>query len=638
MGRWTRNERLSIILNELQSSVSPSTDELAEALSVTKRTIRNDVMLLNHDLKSAGEIQLTDGRYQLIIVNERTIQKAIREIGNMQTDWDTPGNRVKKLAVQLLDAEKPLLIDDLSEQLHVSRSTLNNDLRRLRVTFDGYDLHILGMPNKGIQLSGSEWQKRLYILQNNEHLFDCPPDEEIKDWVHRFAVDNELAEATERSFSRYIGIALRRSATHPLETFNETFSLNDIIGTKEYQKVDTLAGRLKKRCGILPVMERAFLTIPILGRRSPVHPPDAAAASLPESIWQLIDEIGHRVAKQLHIEINFADIERELADHLMFMLNRLIFGVAIHNTLITEVREKYPLAYEMAEIASEVIDARYGIKVTDEELSYLAYYFGIAVIEQEEPLSRIKRIAIVCDTGRGSARIISMQLNKILPEQVEKQLFSSLSVSQEKMKPFDLIFSTVPLPNMPGPVIEVKDIFDEQKLAEKIRKCLALETLNIKSVHPSLSLTSQLFHEDRFFILSGQKSYIENLSVMMDRLEKKRLVDAAFRARILKKERVKATIFDQGIAFPHTINQGSQEIVLSVGICSPENKGDQGKARLIFLLGIPESQHNETLLVQLYDEMITLAKNGDSLYKNLDKMNCSEIRAHVKTLCSFNTR
>jgi lichenan operon transcriptional antiterminator len=633
MSRFTQDDRLSIILHEFRKKEAVPMEDLAKELSVTQRTIRNDVTILNHEFKKTAEIQLNKGRYVLRIYRDQAYKRIADALIKDQKASDSPEKRAKSLIAQLLTAKQPITMDDLSEQLSVSRSTLVNDLTRLRVTLEPYDLVIKGKPNQGIQLQGSEWHKRLYILQNNDHILDHPIEKKVLDLVHQFSATYLLAEPTEQEFARYISVALRRAADHPLTKDSDEFDQLYVMKSKEYQMVDSLACKLERQSETpLSLTERAFITVPILGRRSPIHPSNSLAMSLPQSMTELIGDIEYQVVKQLNISIDFKDIANELGYHLLFMLNRLIFGVKIYNSLMNEVQEKYPLACEIADIAHDVIKSRYQIEVSEAELSYLAYYFGIAVKESQNQNKRpFQRIAIVCDTGRGSARIISMQLKEILPEHVAIHLFSSSMATKELMDTFDLIFSTVSLSDdVQTPIIEVKDIFDERALAQKISKLCALNYLQVTSSQQEESIICRLLSSDRFFLLSDRKPYYENLKQMIHHLEKEDSVDAQFQNRLIKREKMRSTVFDHGIAFPHTVNLGNSDIVLAVGVYPEKHQEEHREIRIVFLLGIPENNQNETLLVQLYEEMIALAKNDDWLDDMSKETTCSDFRLLVK--------
>ncbi|MET1249342.1 HTH domain-containing protein [Sporolactobacillus sp. STCC-11] len=633
MSRFTQDDRLSIILHEFREKEVVSMEDLAKELSVTQRTIRNDVTVLNNEFKKTAEIQLNKGQYVLRVYREQAYKKITNALIRDQKSSDSPEKRARNLIAQLLTAKQPITMDDLSEQLSVSRSTLVNDLTRLRVTLEPYDLVIKGKPNQGIQLQGSEWHKRLYMLQNNDHILDHPIEKKVLDLVHQFSAKYLLAEPTEQEFARYISVALHRAVDHPLTKDSDEFDQRYVIKTKEYQMVDALACKLERQSETpLSLTERAFITVPILGRRSPIHLPNIMAASLPQSIKELIADIEEQVVKQLNITIDFTNITNELGYHLLFMLNRLIFGVKIYNSLMNEVQEKYPLACEIATIAHDVIKRKYQIDVSEAELSYLAYYFGIAVKESQNHNRRqLARIAIVCDTGRGSARIISMQLKEILPEHVAIQLFSSRTATKEVMDTFDLVFSTVSLPNhIKPPIIEVKDIFDERALAQKISKLCVLDHLHITGNRQEESIICRLLNTDRFFLLSDRRPYYENLKRMIHHLEEVNTVDAQFKERLIKREKMRSTVFDHGIAFPHTVNMGNSDIVLAVGVYPEKHQEEHREIRIVFLLGIPENNQNETLLVQLYEEMIALAKNDDWLHDLSKETTCSDFRLLVK--------
>lgn len=635
MSRFTQVDRLSIILSKTQQKEVLSIDDLAQTLSVTERTIRNDVAALNHELRDIAEFQHNKGEYHLHIYKESDYKKIVNTFVNDQKQMDTPEQRAKLLIAELLNTSQSIKMDDLSSKLNVSRSTLVNDLIRLRVTLEPYNLVIKGKPNNGIQILGTEWHKRLYILQNNEHNLSYSLEEAVDSLVHQFAMNHQLAETTEHKLIQYVAVILHRANNFPLSysEFDQTY----ITSTKEYQMVGPLMKKLERQSGLsFSEAERAFITVPILGRRSPVNIPDLTSVPLPDSVTQLIKDIEEQVKKELNIEIDFKQMTQELGYHLMFMLNRLVFGVKIHNSLMSEVRDKYPLACEIADIAYEVIRHRYRIDVTDSELSYLAYYFGVAITENQEQAKMLKRVAIVCDTGRGSARLIAMQLDKILPDHVEKKLLSSLVVTKQLLEDFDMVFSTVPLPtDVSTPIIEVKDIFDERELARRINKRFALETLQMSGDKKNDCIISQLLSDDKFFILNTQKTYTENLLTMINHLEKKKDVDEQFKTRLMEREKTRQTLFDQGIAFPHAINLENPDIVLSIGIFPAKKKVGNSDIRLVFLLGIPESHHNETLLVNLYDEMIALANNQTWLDHISESTSCSEARTLIRN-CLLN--
>jgi Transcriptional antiterminator len=608
-----QKDRLATILKVSQSTNEINLKQLADKLSVSTRTIRNDIHDLNRTLNGIAQFQMVKGSYWLHLDDASRFKNFLADHELTAESEDSLKKRDQELALRLLRATGALKIDELADSMNIGRTTLVEDLKRIRMTFDAYDLEIKGKPNEGIRLTGSEWKKRIYILQNK---IDVPAevghdlDALVRDFSERFF----LEEQTRTEWMRYIQVMIRRVQDgHPLSWDGVPDFLTAAQDSAEFRKVSVFADQLESFCGkSFSLLERLFITVPILGRRSPVNVFDMTAVPVSQSIKKLIHDIQNQVRKELNISFSLDKVANELSYHLMFMMNRLVFGVRLHNSLITEVKKKYPLAYEMAEIAYDVIYRDYHIKATDAELGYLAYYFGIMLNEQENPLRKLRAVGIVCDTGHSTARIIEVQLSKILPDQVEKRFFSSNAVRVEVLNQLDLIFSTVPLdPTVRTPVIHITDIFDERLLMKKINQLFELKNLDVAADEEHFSILGNLLAEDKFFILDERRSYQENVKSMIDDLTRKDDVDAHFAERIAKREKKSQMIFDHEIAFPHAVNGESHGIMLALGIFHQAIRVGQKDVQLIFLLGVPEDNSDEQLLIDVYDEMIAFSNHPE---------------------------
>lgn len=74
-------------------------------------------------------------------------------------------------------------------------------------------------------------------------------------------------------------------------------------------------------------------------------------------------------------------------------------------------------------------------------------------------------------------------------------------------------------------------------------------------------------------------------------------------------------VFDKHIAIPHVINYESDNIILSIGVFNDTLIIDENRdVKLVFLLGIPEMLgENEILLIKIYNEIISIAKDENKL-------------------------
>ena len=65
------------------------------------------------------------------------------------------------------------------------------------------------------------------------------------------------------------------------------------------------------------------------------------------------------------------------------------------------------------------LEEEYGLAVSDDERGYLASYFGVFLAESDLKQKKPFRIALVCGTGRVTARLVAVQLKRILDSSTE---------------------------------------------------------------------------------------------------------------------------------------------------------------------------------------------------------------------------
>ena len=222
----------------------------------------------------------------------------------------------------------------------------------------------------------------------------------------------------------------------------------------------------------------------------------------------------------------------------------------------------------------------------------------------------------MCSTGRGTARLIASQLKKLLDHNAVMDLFSEKQVTAELLDNYDIVFSTIALSfEMKKQVIYIKDIFDEKELLSHIKKVKYLEKINFLGTETAgTSLIASLLEEDRFFLLDEKKGYLENTEMMIQHLIKEEYVDKGFLERIKKREQNSTMVFGNLVAFPHAVNKQRQSnLVLALGVCPQKLASQkQEQVQLIFLLALPQSHEmDDSVLVRIYDEMISIAQNEE---------------------------
>jgi lichenan operon transcriptional antiterminator len=628
MSDFLMDERLVQIIELTRKKPYCSLDYLAETIGVSTRSIRNYIKQLNSDLESIASLENEKGKgFALHIENEALFQEIIEKIHSEKTMLDSPQRRIAFIIDRLINDEGTNTLDELAFDMNLSRSTLINELKRASVVLETYNLFIQGKQNTGMFLSGNELGIRFFILDNiYDYLYSgYPLDEDIKKEIIKIAHQHDLEVTTQTRLMHFIIMMLDRLLkNHPLEEMNEKYY--KLLDKKEYQIALEIVSEIQKQLPIsIPEPEILFITIPIAGRRTPTNNRTLADVTVTEEIQNLLDTIIEQVGFDKDIIQENETFFRDLQYHLTFMLNRLMFNVRIKNPLIAEVKEKYPVAFRMSEIAGRVIENEYSISIPEDELGYLAFYFGVFIAQTEVKGRTLRRVAVVCGTGRGTAKLVSMQLQRVLTPNTEIDLFSEMEVTQELLNQYDMVFSTVKLDvSFDAPFIIINEIFDEKIVSQQIEKATYLQKFQIAPHTYEQSIIKLLINKDKFFLLNSEKGYRENVDDMIADLVEKGYFDEGFRERLIIRAEKGSMAFDQYIAMPHTVNFGSDKIELAIGVFPETVVSDDKELKLVFLLGIPkQTDHDASLLVKIYDEILKIASDKQ-LVANLASTNSYE--------------
>ncbi|MGM7719793.1 BglG family transcription antiterminator [Metabacillus sp. Hm71] len=598
-----------------------SLDYLAESLGVSTRTIRNYIKQINEDLTNVATIEKEKGKgYTLKIVDEQSFQLLL-EANRFENDLlDTPKRRIAFIIDRLINSEEAYTLDDLAFEMNIGRTTLVNELKKASVSLETYNLKVQGKQNIGMTLSGKELDLRLFILDN---LFDVlyksyPLDEDISEELVKIFHKHDLESTTQTKLMEFIIIMLDRLLKdHPIDEIQNKHK--QLLNTHDYQIAQEIVKTLESQLPIkIPEPELLFITIPIAGRRTPTNNRTMADITITDDVKKLLEQIVEQLGFHKEIINENEQLFVDLQYHLTFMLNRLLFGLRLKNPLLVDVKRKYPVAYKMAEMAGQVIESKFDVKVSEDELGYLAFYFGVFITQSDAKVKRFQKVAVVCGTGRGTAKLIAIQLERILNKEATIDLYSDMDVQEEVLNGYDLIFSTVKLPyETTTPFIMINEIFDEKNVKREIEKTLYKRKIKVKNEKVNLSVVAELVTEEKYFILDRSKDYHENVRNMVDSLVENGYLDHGFKDRLKERESKGSMVFDNYIALPHTFNQRSDQIELALGIFPETVKADGKDLKLVFLLGLPEQQtdHSEYLIVKIYDEIIRIANDKQLIEK-----------------------
>jgi len=605
--------RPAAILDQLEAARSVSADELALDLGVSRRTITADVTALQDLLGTAASITMDDGRYRLLIADP-TRYRAVKGGVSDDVSFNDLATRASFIVARIFRAILPVRIEELASAMSVGRTTVVADLARVRAIVAESDLTISGRPNVGLQLEGPELQQRLHVLR--WHFPTAYPhepwQEQVGAIVREMATEAGLDRAYAPELTRWATVAVDRARMgRTIDYLPQRYA--GLAATPAHEFAASVAARLSAELGVeLSGDEVTFLTLPVAGMRAPE---DAVAASRFTATGDgesLVRAVLAAVNEEMDIDLAGRRFMSEFARHVAYMINRMRYRIWVDDSAVGDIRVEYPVAYQMATVASQVIQSEVGLPVDDSEVALLATYFQVFLDSGEAEPPAFLRVAIVTSKGRVTAELVRLQLTRLLPASTRYQVLQVAEATPENLKTVDLVVvSGDEEVTAEVPVVRVTRILDRAGLARQLDR-LQLHIPIDGGVPCGGSVLAGSLDEAHFFALPAGTDYEDAVDYMTGHLEARGLVERGFGERVRQRESQSQTRLDPLLGFPHAALETQTSVMLAIGVL-PREGNDDG-VRLIVLLGVPSDPgRSEGVLVQVYDEVLRLGARRDLL-------------------------
>ena len=602
VNRWYR------ILELLVTQQRLTLEEMRSDLNVSLSTLQKSIEQLNELLDSDLQIKQEGQLVSLEVYDYRRLEDILAGSLRKESDFNSSSKRTSYLIKRLVRSSQPLLIDDLAEEIGVSRTTINKDLRQVKELAEAYQVNILGRPNRGLEVSGSELNLRLFYIHHVYAYFDSDTlTEESQSFLEDLYQTFKLPKKTQELLTKVIAITIARlrrqqQLQQPIAYFTNELADSDLVHQLIYHIEMNYHLSLSQ-------YEQDFISYPLHIQYIdglPYRP------SPSRELLALFQKMVQKVKETLLVTFNEESLYLEMHRHLKFLLHRLIFHVQANDIFHGDIPNKYPLAFEMAKVAGQELQQSFGYQLAISELSYLALYFEMALREEEsENRLRTRKIAVVCTTGRGTANMICRQLRRVLGQEISISQYSEEEFNPLEDDDYFAIFTTIPLKltGLKSPVVHLTNLFDDQWLQNEWKRVNRYHQKNLETITL------------KFIRLSDEASYQAYLEKMVASLEKEGLVDSQFLNRTVDRELQQSTIFGNGIGFPHTINQKEGQTILMLAVLDPIHQEGAEQVEFIFLVAIPQQVEGqmEAELLELYDDIFRIASDS-SLKGDLKKV------------------
>ncbi|MBF0814656.1 PRD domain-containing protein, partial [Staphylococcus saprophyticus] len=497
-------------------------------------------------------------------------------------------------------------IDDIAEDLFLSKSVVNNNINEIKNVLEDYRVNIRGTQNVGLRIEGNELEVRkvlieLFNKQYSSHTLPGSIYAILNETKRQYNLDNatfeRLITATKVVLSR---IENGYEISQKVQIDDSVFESKDFIALSEIR--DYLIQHYSVKFPNLEILQIVFQ---IIGRRASLLDEfisEDDQSTLNRIIQQTIDDIDFYYTIKIDDELFSTDIQL----HIKYLINRLIFDIRIQNDFIDEVENKYPFAYELSKVLATNIEKEIKIKVPLNELGFLSIYFSVYLQQLEQKFKEIHSVAFITNQGLSSVKLMKIQLQKIFGNQIMIDVINENELNHFQIDNYDLIVSTIKINRLFNRIIYIDNILDEQALKLKIEQFMIYKDVSNKKLFNKSIIVDFLTEQDVYHV-NENMTYEEVIAYLSNELINENRVDHTFITKILEREKHKSTITGS-LGFPHTSHL-YHGIWLKLAIVNQPLQ-DCETVKLVVLVATPEAEVNEAVLIRLYEEILAITTNS----------------------------
>ncbi len=558
------NSRLTKIFDILaEKDRYVTSNDLSSLTKVSVRTIKKDIAELSEYLSKYDVVILSKpGQGYFLKKNDMLLYtqllQAIKK-RDTATNTEIPKyryERVNYIIKKMLSVDYYLTLEDLMDELYVSRSTITADMKEVREVFKDYRLDVVNRPNYGIILEGDEIAKRIciaeYFFHNNistgyfaadNAMFVSTTNQEEIDFVRNKLISiNEalqirMSDLSFQNFVIHILIAIRRWKFYGYVK-QDSDRIREIDKTcREYQAASMLVKGLTEHLNILlPESEVFYFAL---------HFKSKHIAEIDEINFEAIETVEKTFYTMYHsLQHNYAYIvknkqiyEEYLRLHIPAMVSRLRSGLVMRNPQIFEIITKYLCSVHLTIVLSKIIEDNFDVSMNYNEFAYLVLYTNLLFDFKN---NKDEKILLVCGRGRPETITLLNELNESnLQVSSNIELCDAIDIESKDIGKYDLVASTVPIQKELG----IKYEYLENDL------CYSQDLIRIIKNHRlSYDKVSKYFNKKHFQFDSKSTARDEVFESVANYLGKQSLAKKFWEAEhMISHETTK------GVVFLHTI-------------------------------------------------------------------------------------
>lgn len=526
-----------------------TSEELAIALQLNSRTIRFCMNQLRDIQTQKGfEIVSSPNLGYAITINDPNKFEAYLQI--LQGE-----DLLSKVLIKLLYSNTELTSGYLSDQVYVSKSSIERILKDAKPILAQFNLYLQNKARSGIKIMGSELDKRMCI--NYVQSLSAHQDIALKQQIEDIVVSILRKERYDTSHFNMNHLILHLVIT--IQRIRQNAVLEDMQvqgvskdNPKEFHLAQSIANKIAQCYQIqFPYQEICYLCMHLVGKKKFDNLLEIDNLAQVQSIvFEILERID--TSFQFHLADDF-DLFVFLCLHVQPLIQRLKYGLHTDNPMLENIKAEHPQGFDAAILAGEVIQSYTNCEMKDDELGYLALHITLA-IEKSKTAKEQKRLLVVCASGMGTARLYKYKLAQKfhIPEHCIDSI-DVLHLDGVDFTSYDYLITTIPLMNVyPIPVIEIMNFQSDSHLIQ------AYEQIFVGEQHAACYLEERLF-----FSHQAISSKEEAISFLCQKVTELYPMEGLY-DDVWHRERLSATEIGNAVAIPHPMKSLYHRPVIAV--------------------------------------------------------------------------
>ena len=618
-----RQRKLLIILINANDYLSST--ELAKALSVSTKTIFNDLDKLSFFLKKFNlRIKRKAGNGVKLIGKEENLQSLKDEFIDKNDIKKTQSLTSRQADICLYIFSHNTYIKDIAIHFFVSRSTVVRDIKQINVQLlSKYKVKIKNS-YENLVIEGSEVDKRkalskLILLKFDSGLEEKLLKNEVPLYINQFFNINLeplliFINNLENDYNIKFTIEAKSNLLIHLAIAIKRIRLNHVIGSTQklqeqlisYQKyLPVLKKNIKdieKEYQIEFDNDELYLMlIYIFGSKMINH-------NINGNLLCITKKFISQISKATQLDYGKdEELLDSLNQHLEVAKLRIKFGLEIYNPFLNYILEHNLYLFMAIQDNISIIFGK--SDVPDSEIAFIAIHF----MASKERIKKKKRILIVCDSGIGISSLLEQRIKKISSQY---NVIGTASISEINEYPnVDLIISTVDLKNVTDkPFIVIKPFEGINSINSLIVRQRKIRSKNIKID----------FSSERCWLLRNISNKEQALKKVSEMLSSNDLVSSDYLNALEKRESIGSTYIGNEVALIHGI-YNKKELIPTLNVFKLNQKikwtPKQEVSLLINFIATDESKETFKMIFQRIGASIDDTK----FWENVESLSLKKI-------------